>query len=203
MSSWKWFPGNSKNNKWTLLHKKRWSCLDSYKPWKCRRIETDGGSLSGVSSISQPVSEGTVHGSGGSQSRWCWWSSWWWWWSSWSRWCWWYERGGVDRLGLMLYLSLLINITKAWSHQLSSTACTRWSRCWSRLWGSLRSSTAFFASSNQNQPPVVRISRFLMWSKIWSEDLFKMILLRRQVRGGDSNATRSTGSHSQAGEVKS
>ena len=35
------------------------------------RIETDGGSLSGVSSISsQPVSEGTVQGNGGSQSRW-------------------------------------------------------------------------------------------------------------------------------------
>jgi hypothetical protein len=33
------------------------------------RIETDGGSLSGVSSISsQPVSEGTVQGNGGSQS---------------------------------------------------------------------------------------------------------------------------------------
>ena len=30
-----------------------------------------------------------------------------------------------------------------------------------------------------------------------------MILLRRQVRGGDGNATRGTGSHSQAGEVKS
>ena len=42
-----------------------------------------------------------------------------------------------------------------------------------------------------------------MWSKLWSEDLLKIILLRRQVRGGDGNATRSTGSHSQAGEVKS
>ena len=42
-----------------------------------------------------------------------------------------------------------------------------------------------------------------MWSKVWSKDLFKIILLRRQVRGGNSNATRGTGSHSQAGEVKS
>ena len=42
-----------------------------------------------------------------------------------------------------------------------------------------------------------------MWSNVWSKDLFKIILLPRQVRGGGSNATRGTGSHSQAGEVKS
>ena len=42
-----------------------------------------------------------------------------------------------------------------------------------------------------------------MWSNVWSKDLFKIILLPRQVRGGGSNATRGTGSHSQAGKVKS
>ena len=39
------------------------------KTVKLFRIETDGGSLSGVSSISQQASEGTVQGSHGSQSR--------------------------------------------------------------------------------------------------------------------------------------
>ena len=61
-------------NHWNITQGQRQARNGKYKNFL--RIETDGGSLSGVSSISsQPVSEGTVHGTAGSQSRWSNWSN--------------------------------------------------------------------------------------------------------------------------------